>query len=77
MNMEEILRAFANGTYRFGDDTIEDNRNNVGAYWDSEKEEWVYCVTGAYNSGTDWEPIDMLALERLKQICETLRGMAR
>ena len=34
--------------------------------------EITYYVTGVYNSGVDWEEIDIENLSRLKRVCETI-----
>lgn len=50
---------------------IEDVNNSLGATI-NEDDGVTYYVTGVYNSGTDWEEINVEALEDLKKLCESL-----
>ena len=76
--MVRILDLLCNeqsGSYRFKkteeDYEIEDIENSVGATI-NEDDGITYYVTGVYNSGTDWEEINVEALEDLKKLCESL-----
>ncbi len=50
---------------------IDHKTENIGAviYVNGEIK---YFVTGIYNSGTDWEEIDIEALNDLKRFCEMM-----
>ena len=76
--MVRILDLLCNeqsGSYRFKknneDYEIEDISNSLGAVI-NEDDSVTYYVTGVYNSGTDWEEINVEALEDLKKLCESL-----
>lgn len=75
VDMNEVLKAFANGTYEFKEDEINDKEHFVSAVWDDAREKWDYYVTDTYNSPSNYAFIDIEALERLKHICEVMRAM--
>lgn len=50
---------------------IEHKIENIGAVI-YKNGEIKYFVTGIYNSGTDWEEIDIEALNDLKRFCEMM-----
>lgn len=35
---------------------------------------WKYYDTGVYNTGRDWEPINIEQLDALREFCESLGG---
>ncbi len=72
VDMAEVLKAFANGTYEFKEDEIIDKDHCVCAKWDGALDEWNYYVTDV---ATVYAFIDIEALERLKHICEVMRAM--
>lgn len=71
----DLLCNEQSSNYRFKknneDYEIEDVNHSLGAVI-NEDDGVTYYVTGVYNSGTDWEEINVEALEDLKKLCESL-----
>ena len=75
IDMNEVLKAFANGTYEFKEDEINDKEHFVSAVWDDALEKWDYYITDANDSPSNYAFIDIEALDRLRSICEVMRAM--
>lgn len=76
-NLELLSRAEAycvsvnpnSGLYEV---TPKDREANIAAMLFSNG--WQYFLTGVYNTGSDWESIDITQLDALRKFCESLGG---